>query len=221
MDQGSETIKTKIDSNFGTGTVDLVVTFSEDDWKGGPHQRLWWDTCDFLGEPLQTVMRACEGGQEHNEVENATAAAVCTRFEMAAPVNLSKTGVTILVPLTSSKKQKLEGLVKQVQSSELKDTQIKFGKVNEKQEFKTDKVWGKVLNLGNLVLVPISNSKFTVDFTLFGVVDIPDAPYYFVNIQGCAIDVVNGEKVLEGEYAESSQKFAVKINTTDASVING
>jgi len=191
----------------------LSFKLGEADFAGSHSKaRVWFDSLTILGQDMGKFLFAIDGGQNLNDVTSPTAACNLIEFHLSGPQMKASLEVTIGLPISPKMKTTLEGLISSVKKSEAKDTSIKFGKTNASQEYKNDDKWDVITDLSELVLVPVENSVFNIDFQQYGFLggSTAAADYYIVTISGvmldkanfskAALDVVHGESTEKGQY---------------------
>lgn len=132
----------------------------------GQHNRprLFCDSCSIFGIDLPKALYAVEGGEDAINVTEPTAACVLVDFELSSPGQAAGLSFTILGAISPTLRTDLETAIASVKKGEASDQTIKFGKWNEKQEFKNDDAWAPaMLPAEGMVLKPIDTSSFDLE----------------------------------------------------------
>ena len=171
--------------------------------------RIFLDSLTIAGESFDKNLVAIDGGEDVTKADKATAAASVIQISIS-PQSLNPTiEVALGVLINSSTRAKLQEKISQVLNAGTTDIQIKFGAANKKQEYKTDEMWGNIIDLSSLELFPISLNSFTFNITpteLMGV-SKKGMRYHIIEIKGLTTE--KGE--LDVCSAASSDKGVAKI----------
>lgn len=192
------------------------LTISTDEGSAfGQHNRprLYCDSCSIFGIDLPKALFAVDGGEEAVNVTEPTAACILVEFDLAGPGSSAGVSFTILGAVSPALRTELETAISSVHKGDSSDNTIKFGKWNEKQEFKNDEAWGpSMVPPEGMVLVPISNADFDLEigdghFMGGSTVSCELAPImgdgFHIDrksFAAAAIDVVHGTTTEKGQY---------------------
>ena len=161
-----------------TGTTSCIGAHSD--------PRIFIDSLEIAGEKLEKNLKAIDGGLALSSVTDATAAANVIDLQIVQGSISPTVNMLLGVLMNSKTKTKLEEKISQVHSSGATDIEIKFGKSNEKQEFKSDKKWGIIIDLGGAKFFPISPNAFEfkiIPTELLGVSD-EGMKFHLIEIYG-------------------------------------
>ena len=221
---GSGSLDAKVTRSVITDAKALSFKLEEASFAGAHSKpRIWFDKLEILGQDMGKFLFAIDGGQNINDVTSPTAAANLIEFHLAGPQMKASLEMTIGVPINPKLKTTLETLLSSVKKSEAKDTTIKFGDANKKQEYKNNEEWDIIVDLSDLVLKPIDNSSFNIDFKRYGFLggSTAEADYYILQITGVMIDKKNfTKKALDIVHGESTEKGQYSLLSIDDAAAN-
>ncbi|WP_119344751.1 type VI secretion system tube protein IglC [Facilibium subflavum] len=214
-------IEPKVPRSVVLDAKPLSFRLGEADFAGSHSRpRVFFDSLTILGKDVGKYLFAIDGGQDLNEVTSPTAAANLIEFHLSGPQMKANLEITVGLPLSPSLKEELDSLISSVKKSEAQDVTIKFGATNQKQEYKNDDQWGKIVDLSELVVCPIENTGFNIDMQQYGFLggSTASADYYILTITGIMIDKANFSKAaLDVEHSNSTDKGQYGLLSIDES----
>lgn len=149
-------------------------------------RRLFINALTIAGVSLDKNIVALEGGEDAANAVSATAAASVIRLSIT-PGSINPTiSIVFGALIKSGVRTTIEGAISPILQNGATDLTIKLGNSNKKQEYKTDGVWGIMIDISGLELYPISTEAFSISIEPTDLMGISKngERYYIISIDG-------------------------------------